>query len=312
MTWYSTICSFWINIWFTFSVWDYLVLTVFQLTLCRILSSIRDFFYNFFFDPIEEYVTVDFFITYCFLPFAAIPLLLLTAGRYTLPYSVRKRFCQRDTFDYYDRACPSTTVKSCSSGCSNRRGRRGNRNHIWWSRTRTRTKDNSDKYLRWNRKHKRWEYNDKYKKTKKTLTPPAEPTENWWSLFYSIFHYWWSLFYSIILSNIYFSFVSLLTDAYLFPLDFVRLLYSSCSTLYHFWCPRSNVYSCSFISSLLLYDAFTFDCDKFMPNGPVLPGFSSTTVDDFLSSFNVINHMTTWTTHESRALILRLLTHVCD
>ena len=115
---------------------------------------------------------LSFFITYCFLPFAIIPLLLLTAGRYTLPYYVR--FRERDTHDYYDYAA-STPVKSCSTGRSNRRGRHGTRNNIWWSCTYTRTKDNSDNYCRWNRKHKCWEYNDKYKKTP---TPPAAPAES--------------------------------------------------------------------------------------------------------------------------------------
>ena len=100
---------------------------------------------------------------------------LLTAGCYTLFYSVR--FRERDTFDYYDSA-PSTPVKSCCTGRSNRRGRHGNRNHIWWSCTYTKTKDNSDTYCRWNQKHKRWEYNDKYK-YKKTLTPPAATVEHW-------------------------------------------------------------------------------------------------------------------------------------
>ena len=38
-----------------------------------------------------------------------------------------------------------------------------------------------------------------------------------------------------------------------------------------------------------------------MPDGAVFPEYSSTTVDEFLSSFHVINHMKTWTTLESTA-----------
>ena len=96
-------------------------------------------------------------------------------------------------------------------------------------------------------------------------------------------------------------FFSLLIDAYFFPLDLVCFLYSSCSTLYCYWCPRLNAYSFTFISSLFCYDAFTFDCDRFMPDGLVFPDYSSTTVDKFCSSFHVINHMKTWTTLESTA-----------
>ena len=38
-----------------------------------------------------------------------------------------------------------------------------------------------------------------------------------------------------------------------------------------------------------------------MPDGPVFPDYSSTTVDEFLSSFQVIDHMKTCTTLESTA-----------
>ena len=77
---------------------------------------------------------MEFFITYCFLPFAIIPLLIQTAGCYTLPYSIH--FCEHDTDNYYDYAA-STPVKSCSTSRSDRQGYHGNQNHIWLSRAYT-------------------------------------------------------------------------------------------------------------------------------------------------------------------------------
>ena len=38
-----------------------------------------------------------------------------------------------------------------------------------------------------------------------------------------------------------------------------------------------------------------------MPDGPIFSDYSSTTVDEFLSSFHVIDHMKTWSTLESTA-----------
>ena len=276
-TWYSTICSFWIDIWFYFSVWDYLVLTVFQLTLCQYMSAIRNFSYRFFFDPFEKYITVDFFITYCFMPFAFLSLLVLTAGCYTLPYSVR--YCW-SCFKLKDYDITSSFSKSCSFGQANRRGRNWNRNHIWWTRTRTRSpSDNSNNYCRWNWKRKFWEFKNE---RPTTHTSSVSHVESWFSFLYSLF-----------LSDIFLDCTSLLIDTYLFPLDLVRFLYSSCTVIYQYWCPWSNAYSFTFISSLLHYGAFIHDCDKYMPNGPIFPNYSSTSMDQFLSSFHVVYHMKT-------------------
>ena len=62
---------------------------------------------------------------------------------------------------------------------------------------------------------------------------------------------------------------------------------------FRYWCPRSNAYSFTFISSLLYYDAFVHDRDKYIPNGPIFPDYSPTLVDQSFPSFHVVHYMKT-------------------
>ena len=150
------------------------------------------------------------------MPFAFLLLLVLTAGRYTFPYSVLYRWSYFKLRDY---DITSSFAKSCSSGRANRCGRNRNRNHLWWSRTRTRSpSDNSDNYCRCNRKHKFWEFKNGRPTTHTSSVPHVES--------------WFSFLYSLFLFNIFLVFTSLLINAYLIPLDLVRFLYSSCTVIY--------------------------------------------------------------------------------
>ena len=104
---------------------------------------------------------------------------------------------------------------------------------------------------------------------------------------------WFSFLYLVFLFDIFLGCRSLLVNTYLFPLDLICFLYSSFTMLSRYWCPQSNAYSFTFTSSLLHYDAFIHDCNRYIPNGPIFLDYSPTSIDEFLSSFYVVHQMKT-------------------
>ena len=122
-----------------------------------------------------------------------------------------------------------------------------------------------------------WEY-------KSTLIPESDNVN-------AVFFSWSSYFYSVFFLDISTTSLSYLWNFSTFQQDFNVLLSSSHSR----FLPRLNAYNFAFISSLLYYDSFLHDCPKHTPSGPDTFSCSVALVDDFLSSFNVVNHMHTCT-----------------
>ena len=83
--------NLWTTLWSTLCFTDFIFLTAFQYVLCKYLSTTRDFFYTFFIQPIEEKVSVKQFIYFFFMPIAVIPLSVINACYYTLPYFKRRK-----------------------------------------------------------------------------------------------------------------------------------------------------------------------------------------------------------------------------
>ena len=89
----------------------------------------------------------------------------------------------------------------------------------------------------------------------------------------------------------YIHFISILWKELSFQKDLFHLF----SFLYSIFYSQSNAYTLSFIPSLLYHDSFVHDCPKYFPPSPDLSPYSTSLVNEFISSFSVIDHLHTYT-----------------
>ena len=87
----------------------------------------------------------------------------------------------------------------------------------------------------------------------------------------------------------------------LLPIGLSSLSLFKLHNLFSILVSQSNAYSFTSISSLLHYDAFIRDCDKYIPNGPVVHYYFPALVDEFLSSSKIVHQMKTYTNMSSTA-----------